>query len=39
MMRRTHVGERGQKLVEPELGMADVIADALRLGVGVSVHA
>ncbi len=43
MMRRTHVGQYGQRLIGPEpepgFGMVDVIADALRLCVGVTVHA
>ena len=39
MMRRIYVGHYGRKLVEPGFGMADVVSDALRLGVGVSVHA
>jgi NAD(P)H-nitrite reductase large subunit len=38
MMRRTHVGQYGQRLVEPGFGMADVIADVLRLGVEVPVY-
>ena len=38
MMRRAHVGQYGQKLVEPGFGMADVITDALRLGVDASVR-
>jgi len=33
MMRRTCVSQYGQRLVEPGFGMADVISDALRLGV------
>ena len=36
MMRRTDVGRYGQRLVEPEFGMADIVSDALRLDAGVS---
>jgi len=39
MMRRTYVSQYGQKLVDPGFGMADVISDALRLGVGASAPA
>jgi NAD(P)H-nitrite reductase large subunit len=33
MMRREQVGQYGQRLVEPGFGMADVVSDALRVGV------
>ncbi len=32
MMRRTHVGRFGHRLVEPGFGMADIVSDALRVG-------
>ena len=33
MMRRTRVSRFGQRLVEPGFGMADIVSDALQLGV------
>ena len=33
MMRRTPVSHFGQRLVEPGFGMADIVSDALQLGV------
>ena len=39
MMRRTCVSQYGQRLVESGFGMADVISDALRIGMDASVPA
>jgi NAD(P)H-nitrite reductase large subunit len=37
MMRRSQVARFGQRLVEPGFGMADVISDALQVGVPLTV--
>ena len=36
MMRRVYVSQYGQKLVDPGFGIADIVSDTLRLGLGAT---